>query len=265
MSILRAIREATGQSMPLKKGFKAYMKLKEEVDLLKESLSLLSMQQEATKNHFNKALEANPLRLAEFNKRFNASFEDYISKVEEIKKSHDEKKLLMGHYKEITIGLDDWLSKLIEYDNLLESKEYKYKKFLKDGLGLYRKDLPQFSYKDIQDILVKLGREGIIFSKVSIPIDLIKPSQIDFCEEKIQNLLNNGIDDENFVPIISKDLFLIDGHHRWAQKLEEDDQQIIDAFYINMKAVDLIENLKKEEEKDRARELLKRAEEAGLI
>jgi len=265
MCILENIRKAIRSSLSFEKGLKAYNKTLSELESLKDDLTITTLQQENIKKGFNTALQEYPGKLEAFNRKYNDQFGDYIKSVEELKKGIATKTELLSFYKSTTIGLENWLEELVGFDKLLEHKEYKYKKYLEFGLGFMRENLPQISYKEISEILSILNDEKITINKASVPINILKPSQINFSEKKIQNILRKGMDDKEFIPLVSRDLFLIDGQHRWASLLEQDEDQISDVYYINMNAKELIEKIKNFKEKESSIKLLKKAIEEGVI
>jgi hypothetical protein len=77
------------------------------------------------------------------------------------------------------------------------------------GFNIARSQMPQMN--DIQKFLRYLNSIGVFYAgEYSVPISSIKPTQIEFDQEKVDGM------ELSYKPIIiSSDWFILDGHHRF--------------------------------------------------
>lgn len=111
----------------------------------------------------------------------------------------------------------------------------------KDTMNIPRKDMPQIKSKDVQDFFKFLKDKKISTVKKTINVSKLKATQGEFDKAKIQK----GMDDieSGDMPdkpiIISKDGYVIDGHHRWLAYVNLG--RYMDVFEVNTNAKKLIE------------------------
>lgn len=83
------------------------------------------------------------------------------------------------------------------------------------NLGFKRKEMPQIEGKNIQKFLDYLKSEGVKYKETSVDSKSLRPTQSQFNQDKIQGMID-AIDQKKQHPImVSKDGYVIDGHHRW--------------------------------------------------
>lgn len=83
------------------------------------------------------------------------------------------------------------------------------------NLGFKRKDMPQVEGKNIPKFLDFLKSEGVKYTEKLFDSKKLRPTQGQFNQEKIQAMIDT-IDTKKQNPImVSKDGYVIDGHHRW--------------------------------------------------
>lgn len=91
----------------------------------------------------------------------------------------------------------------------------------KGDLGIPRKLMPQFtSSRDIESFKKFIGKKyGIKTRRAKRKAGQLRPSQEEINKEKVENV-QEEIREKKLDPkvplIVSKDNFVIDGHHRWA-------------------------------------------------
>ena len=87
-----------------------------------------------------------------------------------------------------------------------------------------RGDMPQIKSILVMEFLRELTDNGITCEEVMIPAVQLSPSQAELHEENIASLIaaNNGSLDKPL--LVSEDMYVLDGHHRWAanQRLGRD-------------------------------------------
>jgi hypothetical protein len=85
----------------------------------------------------------------------------------------------------------------------------------KKDLGFKRKEMPQVEGKNVPKFLDFLRSEGVKYKEKSVDSKSLRPTQSQFNKDKIQSMIDS-IDTKKQHPImVSKDGYVIDGHHRW--------------------------------------------------
>jgi hypothetical protein len=85
----------------------------------------------------------------------------------------------------------------------------------KRDLGFKRKEMPQVEGKNIPKFLDFLKSNGVKYTEKLVDSKSLRPTQSQFNQEKIQGMIDT-IDAKKQHPImVSKDGYVIDGHHRW--------------------------------------------------
>jgi hypothetical protein len=103
--------------------------------------------------------------------------------------------------------------------DLTEVKVYGTLKFGGDGLGVARKDMPQLSGGDLDKYMGELRGRGITVSTGTIAPQQLKPIQKEVsatASAGIMQAMRRGEYDMSKTVVISKDNFVLDGHHRWG-------------------------------------------------
>lgn len=85
----------------------------------------------------------------------------------------------------------------------------------KKDLGFKRKEMLQVEGKYIPKFLDFLKSEGVKYEEKTVDSKALRPTQSQFNKTKIQSMIDS-IDTKKQHPImVSKDGYVIDGHHRW--------------------------------------------------
>ena len=94
------------------------------------------------------------------------------------------------------------------------------------NLGIERKDMPQLPDDVIPSFLKKFQDRGVSVKKGTMAVGQLKATQKEINAEKVMGMVNayrEGSYDPSKKPIIvSKDGYVLDGHHRWASMLHDD-------------------------------------------
>jgi hypothetical protein len=105
------------------------------------------------------------------------------------------------------------------------------------SLGIARKDMPQIKEVDIPHFLKRLESEGAIVTDLQLPVNKLFPTQKEINPERVKDKINTS----NRKPlIISKDYYILDGHHQWMAMRIEDAFQLVDVHMVNMKMDELL-------------------------
>ena len=104
-----------------------------------------------------------------------------------------------------------------------------------------RPDMPQVRNKEA--FLADLESRGIVYSLASLDSKCIMPSQIDIDQNKVDDLMAQY--EQGFIGdslplriIVSKDMFVLDGHHRFAAA--KNLNCLIHCIVVNMTIADLL-------------------------
>jgi adenylate kinase family enzyme len=111
----------------------------------------------------------------------------------------------------------------------------------KDGLNISRELLPQVANADLPDYFnwLKTNKQ-ISCITTELPVSSLHPSQGDFNEEKIAELMTHRLEELKKPIIVSSDFFVLDGHHRWLALLNMDQNDTIPVVMTNVKIMDLL-------------------------
>lgn len=124
-----------------------------------------------------------------------------------------------------------------EFDVVVPSK--------RDTMDIQRKDMPQIKSKDLKDFFVFLKKNSVKTIKKSVDPTKLKATQSQFDKGKIKKAIDDissgSMPDKPIM--VSKDGYVIDGHHRWLAFYNMNKK--IDVFEANVNAKELI-NLMKE-------------------
>jgi len=91
-----------------------------------------------------------------------------------------------------------------------------YKKLMQEDI-FDRKDMPQVKTNDVKKALNLLKKDGIKITKGTKKPSEFKPSQKDIYKNKVEKILKRTKSLKGMKPVIvSRDNYIVDGHHRWA-------------------------------------------------
>lgn len=105
---------------------------------------------------------------------------------------------------------------------------------------------------DVAKIIVKNGQKDTspvddvaMFKKAAIPVKDLKPAQTEIIKEKafalaLKALMEDKWDNVDLGAIISKDNYIMDGHHRWAATFLIDPNAKVTGTVINLPGVALV-------------------------
>jgi ABC-type Zn uptake system ZnuABC Zn-binding protein ZnuA len=112
------------------------------------------------------------------------------------------------------------------------------------SMGIDRNEMPQIDSKDVSDFISHLKALGVVSKSEKLDPKKLTATQHQFHKEKIQNLIDKIEDGDydNGDIIVSKDKYVMDGHHRWLAHYNLDIP--IAAKQIDVPAEQLIELMK---------------------
>jgi hypothetical protein len=112
------------------------------------------------------------------------------------------------------------MSKLTEHPDITELKIKGHLLYGDEGMGIARKDMPQIPGDARPEFLKDLEKEGIKIEKEKVDPTTLKPIQKEISGSR-SGAKYKSFQDDKKVPdkeriLISKDGYVIDGHHTWA-------------------------------------------------
>lgn len=105
------------------------------------------------------------------------------------------------------------------------------------NLGIERKDMPQLPDDVIPGFLQEFQDKGISVTKGTMKVGQLKATQKEINADKVQGMAQakrEGKYDPGKQPIIvSKDGYVLDGHHRWAAMLHDDPSNEMRVYKVD--------------------------------
>ena len=124
--------------------------------------------------------------------------------------------------------------------SLYEHNDFQYKKRIRHGFQKLRSELPQID--DNEDL-----KKDLNITPGEKTLGELKPTQKDFDENKILTMIAGGFKRPNEY-VISKDGYILDGHHRWASSLETlGVDSIVPVYIVDMNIRELLNHFNKGE------------------
>jgi hypothetical protein len=116
------------------------------------------------------------------------------------------------------------------------------------NLGYSRINMPQIEDDQQYNFFKYLSDKGVKFFKKSLPIKNLKPAQKDLRTDVAANLMKSNPEKLKKPILISSDMYLMDGHHRWLALMFDNPSQKLNVISINIpgkKLLDIIKNFDK--------------------
>lgn len=128
----------------------------------------------------------------------------------------------------------------------LEDLEYKINLAKKQTLYIQREDMPVINSDQIKELQQMLLEVGIKFRQIIVPACKLKPVQKNvYIEKAVNPILKHGLYKtkvylRNHSSItVSKDLYIVDGHHRWLSAMLIKPKLGIKIFQIGLRFTEL--------------------------
>ena len=112
------------------------------------------------------------------------------------------------------------------------------------NLGIDRKQMPQISSQDVNEFISYLKSLGHAVTKSTLPIIQLKMTQKEFNDDKVKHLMKKGKSQLSKPVIVSKDNYLLDGHHRFLALYNLDSSSKIPVVKVDV-AIHTLLNLAK--------------------
>lgn len=110
-----------------------------------------------------------------------------------------------------------------------------------NNLNVPREEMPQIADQHKMGFVDWLEEQGIVVQYMDIPVSLLRSVQDEIDLKKVQHLTDTMPDAaKRKAVIVSKDLHIVDGHHRWLAMLNRDPHQTIAAYRVNLPIKELL-------------------------
>lgn len=116
--------------------------------------------------------------------------------------------------------------------------------YAKENLGRKRDTMPQI--EDFDKVLMHFSNavnKGCGVNKVRKKLSSLKPAQNEINVEKVQKMYDDGYDWKSRKYLISKDNYIMDGHHAYALGLQLEPDSEVDCYRVNLKGQELLRRL----------------------
>jgi len=111
----------------------------------------------------------------------------------------------------------------------------------KDTLGVLRVKMPQVASKHFPELLQWLERRGVKISNEMVKASSIKAIQKEFSDQGIAKSILKTAEGAKAKPLIlSKDNFIIDGHHRWLATVNTFPNKKLPVVRVNVSGKELL-------------------------
>ena len=111
---------------------------------------------------------------------------------------------------------------------------------LSTTLGIPREHLPQIDFSDHELAMDELKKDGTKFAIGTVKCSKLKPSQDQLNVEKINKMIDDNQHKEDRQIFVSREGFIVDGHHGWAAKLTSDSDSTIGVVIVDLNIIDLL-------------------------
>lgn len=105
------------------------------------------------------------------------------------------------------------------------------------ALNISREHMPQITSNWIDHFLTELSLDGIAFKEEKLISKILKPTQSEFNMSKVKRMKHVSGDKPI---IVSRDFYILDGHHRWLAVYNQDKNRKINCIMIDLPILDLI-------------------------
>jgi Cytidylyltransferase-like len=112
-------------------------------------------------------------------------------------------------------------------------------------LNISRRDMPQIKRSDIPDFINSLKQKGIGVSNKNLSVSSLRPTQNEINTDRVKDKYDKMVNGMVFDPkpfIVSKDNYILDGHHQLFALKSYDDSKKVPCYVINVNMIDLLKH-----------------------
>lgn len=109
------------------------------------------------------------------------------------------------------------------------------------SLNIPRQEMPQIADANKLEFIDWLENQGILVQFLELPVSLLRSVQDEIDLKKVEHLATNLPEKAINKPIIvSKDNYIMDGHHRWLAILNRDPHYALPAYRVDLPIQELL-------------------------
>ncbi len=113
-------------------------------------------------------------------------------------------------------------------------------------IGIPRKKMPQILSTDVQDFLGWVTDQSIKWKKSKKSVSSLHITQKEINADKVVGMINGAKESSLAKPIIiSKDNYIVDGHHRFVALLNKDNKYKIETYQVDLPIRELLKLIDK--------------------
>jgi hypothetical protein len=111
----------------------------------------------------------------------------------------------------------------------------RYESYMQNNVGIARNEMPQIN-SDLQELFLayfkaRYGRGAV--AQTQIQANELKPTQSEIDAQKVYEKMEaQSYNDREF--IVSRENYLLDGHHDWAAALENNERELLQVVKIDL-------------------------------
>lgn len=106
------------------------------------------------------------------------------------------------------------------------------------SLNVSRSIMPQIKGDQLNDYLSYLKDNDVDYDMVKVAPKHLRATQSEFDMDKVQSMIDTN--KEYKPPLVSKDFYILDGHHRWLADYNKDKENPVPVRMVNMPILDLM-------------------------
>lgn len=107
------------------------------------------------------------------------------------------------------------------------------------GMTFGRNLMPQISTEQMKSFLSYLDDNDVEHRDVKVVANALKPTQSEFNFDQVEVLMHSPRKKDKKI-IVSKDLYVMDGHHRWLADYNKDKGMNIDVHMVDLPILELL-------------------------
>lgn len=109
-----------------------------------------------------------------------------------------------------------------------------------EGDGVDRRHLPQIPKSKLAEFVRFLRQNEATVVVGSVAAEIIKPIQTEINQDKVNAMKSNIEEFRNDPLIVSKNMWLMDGHHRWFTLNQQDPRTKVKIIHVQLPMKELV-------------------------
>lgn len=110
------------------------------------------------------------------------------------------------------------------------------------GVDVPRDQMPQIAQEDMTAFLTFAGHENVRVYRSEVEAGSLSPTQSEFRQERVDAMPNSALEQP---VIVSSDLYVLDGTHRWIKHWQQDENNPVPVLVIDLKLRDALDLMRR--------------------